>query len=186
MGGRFDPPHIAHLIHARLVFEQFRLSRILFIPAFTPPHKKAQAAFKDRARMIELAIDADPAFELSLIEEEMNLSYTVDTLTKLGRKFKDAKFFLIMGGDEFDIFDTWRDPERIKELSEIIVLPRRNKGSKSSNGSSEGGIHFPDLPILEISSTSIRNRISQGKPVSMWVPEAVANYISQKNLYKEA
>jgi len=180
-GGRFDPPHIGHLIHARLVFENFNLDKILFIPAFTPPHKDVCANFKDRSEMVKLAFTKETGFELSRIEQEEKTSYTIDTLDKLKKRHPDADFFLIIGQDEYEAWETWHQPDEILKSVELIVLPRSKQAS-----STKPGVHFPDLPLIEISSTTIRERISKGRPVTNWIPEGVERYIKEKKLYKES
>lgn len=180
-GGRFDPPHLAHLIHAKLVFEMFELDKILFIPAASPPHKEVYASFTDRVQMLGLAIEGNASFEVSEIEWKEGISYTVDTLRRLKALFTPTQLFLILGRDEYECLNTWHEPERIIEMAELVVLPRGMKGGTSS----KPGIHFPDLPLLDISSSDIRKRVENGKPIRSWVPQKVEIYIRQQNLYKE-
>ena len=181
-GGRFDPPHLAHLIHARLVLETFDLDKVIFVPAATPPHKEVHSSFTDRTQMIRLAIEGDACFEVSEIEWKDNISYTVDTLTGLKTLFPESELFLIIGRDEYDCLNTWHEPERIMEIAELVVLPRGLKGGEKS----KPGIHFPNLPLLEISSSFIRQRVASGKPIHNWVPPKVEAYISREELYKES
>jgi len=181
-GGRFDPPHTAHLIHARLVLERFALEEVLFVPAAHPPHKEVHASFSDRAEMVRLAIkDEESCFTLCDIEWKENLSYTVETLGRLRVLYPDHRLFLIIGRDEYECLSTWREPERIQEMAELVVLPRGSRGA----GKDTAGLHFPDLPILEISSTAVRERVAQGRSIAHWVPSAVEAYIRKRRLYKE-
>lgn len=180
-GGRFDPPHIAHLIHARLVCESFALDRMLFVPAANPPHKSAHASFEHRAEMTELAIKDEEGFLLSLVEKDCQLSYTADTIETIHNDYPEELIFLILGRDEYDNFTEWHEPQRIKEIAELIVLPRNGK----TKGEKTPGVHFPDLPILDISSSMIRNRLLEGKSVRHLVPEKVEAYIIKHNLYME-
>lgn len=180
-GGRFDPPHMAHMIHARLVLEMFELDKVLFVPAANPPHREVYASFSDRAEMLRLAIEDEASFEVSNIEWKEDLSYTVDTLARLKALFAPTQLFLIIGLDEYECLDTWHEPERIIEMAELVVLPRGMRGGTSS----KPGIHFPDLPLLEISSSLIRKRIAMGRSIHNWVPPRVETYIRQEKLYKE-
>lgn len=182
-GGRFDPPHVAHFIHARLILETLELDKILFIPAAAPPHKDARASFDDRFWMVKSAIDGVKEFEISDIERKENLSYTADTLSKLKAIYEDTKLFLILGRDEYDDFDTWHESERIKEMAALVVLPR---GVKEDAKPDACGVCFPRLPLIEISSSLIRKRIAQGKSIRHWVPDKVEAYINEKQLYKES
>lgn len=181
-GGRFDPPHIAHLIHARLTLEKFDLDKILFIPAANPPHKQVHAPFADRARMVELAIKNDSDFDISRIEWKEDIIYTIDTLRRLKSLYPRTQLFLIIGRDEYDCLHTWRAPNRILEMVDLVVLPR---GTKTED-SSKPGIRFPNLPLLEISSSRIRKRIAVGKTIRNWVAPRVETYIKNEQLYKES
>lgn len=181
-GGRFDPPHLAHLIHPRLVLEMFKLDKVVFVPAANPPHKEVYSSFTDRARMTQLAIENDDCFELSEIEHKDNISYTVNTLTRLKTLFAESELLLIIGRDEYDCLNTWHEPARIMEIAELVVLPRGQKGGEES----KPGIHFPDLPLIEMSSSFIRQRVASGNPIHHWVPPEVERYIREKELYKES
>ncbi len=180
-GGRFDPPHIAHIIHAELILDEFQLEKIIFIPAANPPHKKACAEFEDRFRMLKLAIAKQQGFELSDVESKNSLSYTVDTLKTISPQLNASQLYLIIGNDEYNVFSTWREPEKIRNLAELIVLPRL----KHNIPTKQAGVHFPDLPHIEISSTLIRSRIASKKSVRFWVPESVEKFIYENGLYKE-
>lgn len=180
-GGRFDPPHVAHLIHARLVYELFKLDKILFVPAANPPHKDACVSFERRAEMTKLAIQDEEGFFLSAIEKDKGLSYTSDTLEKLRAEYEGAKIYLMIGRDEYDYFSTWHAPQKIRELAELIVLPRHEKKQNEAFA----GIHFPDLPVLDISSSMIRERIQAGRRITNMIPREVEAYIRNHNLYKE-
>lgn len=182
LGGRFDPIHTGHLIHARLVLETFGMDKILFVPAARPPHKEVHAAFADRARMVELAIEGEENFEISRIEWKEDLSYTVDTLTRLQSIYPDHRLFLIIGRDEYDCLDTWKEPRRIMKIAELVVLPRGIKWV----GAPQPRIHLPDFPLLDISSSLIRGRITDSRPIRNFVPSAVERYINDKGLYKES
>ncbi|MBN2378353.1 nicotinate (nicotinamide) nucleotide adenylyltransferase [candidate division WOR-3 bacterium] len=181
-GGRFDPPHIAHFIHTQLVFEAFNLDKILFVPSACPPHKEVHASFKDRLSMLKLAAKGIAGFEVSDIESQEGFSFTIDTLNKLKALYPDSKLFLIIGQDEYDSLNTWREPEKIGRIAELIVLPRVRKEKPES----KQGVSFPQLPLINISSTSIRERIAQGKTIRYLVPDTVEAYIKEKQLYKES
>ncbi len=180
-GGCFDPPHIAHMIHAMLVRELFDLERLIFVPSADPPHKTLHATFEDRAQMLLLALEERAGFEVSFIEKEEGLSYTVDTLTHLKRKMGDSKLHLIVGRDEYDALETWRDPGGIMELADLIVLPRNG----AVRNEARERVHYPELPLINISSSLIRERIEKGKSIHYLLPLKVEEYILEKNIYQE-
>ncbi len=181
-GGRFDPVHIGHLIHARLTKEEFELDEVMFIPAARPPHKDTVASFEDRVEMVRLAISDEDNFSLSLIEQERGLSYTVDTLQELSDSYPGAELFLIMGADEYLSMPTaWKDPDKITGLADLIVLPRRGAEIEAKTE----GVLFPHFPMIQISSSVIRRRVRMGKSIRHWVPDVVFEFIETRKLYKE-
>lgn len=182
-GGCFDPPHIGHMIHAQLASCFFELDNILFIPAAAPPHKDAFASYEARVRMTELSIEGNKDFKVSTIEKEKNLSYTVETLSELKLNHPDSRLFLIIGSDEYDMFNTWRDPEAIIVMAELIVLPRRTATVRDTDTTRK--VYFPDFPMIEVSSSMIRTRLKEGKTINYLVRDKVRDYINETNLYKE-
>jgi nicotinate-nucleotide adenylyltransferase len=180
-GGCFDPPHIGHMIHGQMAFSFFELDSVIFIPAAAPPHKDAFASYEARARMTELSIEGNRDFSVSTVEKENNLSYTVETLSALKSNHPGCRFFLIIGSDEYEIFDTWRDPEKVMEMAELIVLPRRNGIAYDK----KNRVYFPDFPLIEVSSSMVRTRLREGKNINYLVRDNVRDYITETNLYKE-
>ena len=161
MGGTFNPVHLAHLSMAEQVRKQLHLDEIWFIPNNTPPHKKiaGNISTKDRCAMLELATHDNPHFHVKLFEiMRGGTSYMVDTLRYLKRRAPRNQYYLIMGSDEVNDFENWREPETM-----IWV----------------------DAPNLDISSSLIRQNIATGNSIRYLVPESVRLYIESRGLYRD-
>ena len=206
LGGTFDPVHNGHLAVARLALERLKLDRVMFIPAARPPHKRAGAitSFAHRAAMLELALGAEPCFELCRIEEKRpGPSYSIDTLRQLRRLFADDRFFFIIGLDAFAEIDSWKEWRQLPRFTSFAVInrsgpekfagreiiprlfPRCRQEEKNIWSIVAGGkICFLDMEPLPVSSTRIRTRIRAGRSVNDLTPAAVADYIYRNHLYR--
>ncbi len=181
-GGTFDPIHIGHLITAQSVFEIRRLKKIIFMPAYVSPLKVDyhSASSEDRTKMVELAIKDYPYFELSRYEiEKHRISYTIDTLVNLKKRYDEIE--LIIGYDNYLVFDKWKKADEILQLAKVIVLRRRVV--KYENILHDDRFIFIDNPIIQITSTEIRDRVRKGMPIDFFVHPKVKDYIEKKNLY---
>lgn len=186
MGGTFDPVHLGHLITAQAVREIRNLDKIIFIPAFISPHKtnKSSAGENHRLKMLQLAIEDTPFFEISDIElKAKSISYTVNTLEKFKKKYHELEF--IIGYDNIINFNTWKMPDRIIELAQLVVLRRRTNDKKIEKDKYYKAAIFVKTPVIEISSSEIRDRIKKGLQVDFLIPPKVKKYIDTFNLYKE-
>jgi nicotinate-nucleotide adenylyltransferase len=190
-GGTFDPPHFGHLIGAEFAMDACSLDRMLFIPAYRPPHKIERALSKpsDRIAMLRLAIAGNQKFELSPIElEREGKSYTVETLRALKYLWPLDTLMLIIGRDQFDSFDTWREPDEILKLAEITVLARTSDATHVERAYRatrfDSYVTFYNMPLIDISSTEIRRRIHDGKSIRYQTPDAVLAYIEEHGLYR--
>ena len=163
------------------------LNRVLFIPAATPPHKDhrddiAPSAY--RWTMVELALEGIDDFEASRTElDRPGPSYTVDTLRQVRRDYPDAEIFLIIGSDNTHDLSSWHDPEGILGLCTIVAGTRTIDTGGLSTDSIGARVHAVDTPVIDISSTQIRQRVRVGLPVHSMVPDKVANYIHERRLY---
>ncbi len=185
-GGTFDPIHNGHLITAQAVKEIRNLDKIIFIPAYISPHKTNKISEKQshRINMVKLAIEEFPCFEYSDIElKAKSISYTVKTLEALKKKYK--KLELIIGYDNIIDFHTWKNPDKIINLAELVVLRRKTNDKKIEKDKYYKAAHFVKTPVIEISSSEIRNRIKTDLPIDFLVPKKVKEYICKFNLYKE-
>lgn len=185
-GGTFDPIHNGHLITAQSVKELRHLQKIIFIPAFISPHKqhaKASSA-QHRLNMLQLAIGDIPFFECSDFEiKQHTISYTIDTLREFKKYFD--KIDLIIGYDNIFQFHTWKEPDEILKLANIVVLKRKSSHPIDYVDKYVESANFVETRGIEISATDIRNRVHAGLPIYYLVPEKVLEYINKNNLYKE-
>jgi len=187
-GGSFDPPHLGHLIVAEFVRGAAELDKVIFVPAFQPPHKLGNhfATTSHRVAMTRLAVRGNAMFAVSDYEiRRRGISYTVDTVKEFSRKYPHAELSLIMGLDSFHEFATWKTPEEIVLTVRLLVYPRQGFDSPSGNPFSHQA-EFISAPLVEISSSMIRRRVSSGKGVHYLVPEPVEKFILRHKLYRQA
>jgi len=187
LGGTFNPPHVGHLIVAERVREELGLDKILFIPSAISPHKQhiqlADAAY--RIEMVQLAVLGRQFFEASDIEiARGGVSYTVDTLDQLKRMYPDDTFFLLIGMDNLAEFNTWKSPEKIVDLANVVVMTRAGFKPNEVLGEYGKKVTFCQVPEIEISSSDIRARVKQGKSIRFLVPKPVESYIMYRKLYQ--
>jgi nicotinate-nucleotide adenylyltransferase len=191
LGGTFNPPHLGHLICGQEAYIQLRLDRVMLIPARIPPHKPVEdePGVEHRLELCRLAIQGDDRFAVSDLEvRRSGPSYTVDTLEELTSRAPDSDLFLILGGDIAAGLPDWHDPERVLSLATLAVADRPGTSRTSIDealGLLRGGerAEFFSMPTIDISSTTIRNRVRAGQPIKYIVPEAVAGYIRGHGLY---
>jgi len=190
-GGTFDPPHVGHLILAADAFEALRLDKLFFVPARAQPLKvdrPAIASASDRLEMVRLAIAGDARYAVD--DTEINregLSFTVDTLEGLSGRFEGSQLFLLLGEDSLASFDRWRKPERIRELATLAVMYRARPGggTKTARPSlKRKGVETLSTRQVDVSSTEIRQRLSDGKSIRGFVPESVEKFIATRRLYQ--
>jgi len=183
-GGAFNPPHLGHLIVAECARSALSLDRVVWIPGNDPPHKPTPSAVAaDRLRMVELAIASNEHFVASADEiERGGVSYTVDTLEEMASERDDL--YLIMGADSLVSFEGWYRPSRILELATLAAYPRAGVGDINARTRLTGEAVILDAPIIAISSTAIRERVSAGTSIRYLVPDAVAEFIRTRSLYK--
>jgi nicotinate-nucleotide adenylyltransferase len=183
-GGTFDPPHIGHLILAQCAYQQLGLKKIIFIPAGRQPHKldKPISPSKLRLDMLSLGIKGDNRFEVSSIEIDQNrVSYTFQTLKELKLRHPDDDLYFIMGGDNIKDIETWKNPETIFELAKVAAAHRPDCAIE---GKYKDKIMLFEMPQIDISSTSIRNSVRDGRAIKYLVPETVEGFIIKNQLYK--
>ena len=184
-GGSFDPIHFGHLITTTFVYEFRNLEKVIFIPNYISPLKtdlKPTNAYH-RLNMLKIAIDQYPFFTYSDNEVTKNeISYTVNTLLELKKSYENIE--LIIGYDNLIVFDKWRLPEKILQLAKVIVMKRKTDTPPSYKNKFFDQAIIIDTPTVDISSTDIRTRVSQGRSIDYLVPEKVKEYIYQNRLYK--
>jgi len=177
-GGTFDPVHHGHLILARQALEELQLDRIVFVPAAESPFKiqNHSAPASHRLAMLRLAIKGETRFLADPLEVERGgVSYSIDTVKLLRARDPAAEFFFLVGEDNAHRLAEWHRFEELNKLVHFVVLSRSE------------GFRSPEYPVVqrrvEISSTEIRNRVANEESITYLVPEAVAGYIKQHQLY---
>jgi len=187
-GGTFNPIHNGHLINAQLILEQYGLDRILFVPARNPVHKDIQddVSPEDRFAMCALAIEGHPHFEASRVEiDRESPSYSVLTVRELLENDPGSDIFLIIGYDSYAEIATWRNYREILSMVHVIVMARPGEGTGAAGPDvAAGGVSFAQNPMIDISSSCIRERVRKGLPVRYLVPPSVEDYIVRKGLYR--
>ena len=195
LGGTFDPIHYGHMVAAECVRDAFHLDRILFVPAARPPHKDPEGVLDSRHRfnMVELAAQDNPNFEVSSMElDRQGLSYTVETVASCRQLYPAAEIYFILGIDALLWINTWKELERLSKLCHFILVTRPGY---ELNRNDQRFREIPDylwektlilpIPGLYISSSEIRQRVTEGKTIKYLVPEMVEKYIVEYNLYQD-
>ncbi|WP_243473229.1 nicotinate (nicotinamide) nucleotide adenylyltransferase [Winogradskyella sp. MH6] len=185
--GTFNPIHIGHLTIANHLAEHSDLDQIWFVVTPQSPFKKKNSMLDNRQRY-EMVYRATKDYDkLKPSDIEFGLkqpNYTIDTLTYLEEKFPDYEFALIMGEDNLKSFHKWKNYELILENYSVYVYPRISEGKTDTQFKDHPKIHHVDAPIMELSSTFIRNSIKEGKNVRPMLPHSVWEYIDEMNFYK--
>lgn len=189
-GGTFDPPHRGHIAVAADVADVLDLDQVLWIPAGQPPHKSlvSVAPLAVRLEMTRAAVKADSRFEASDIEVERGgVSYTLDTVRALRERYPGRILFLIIGTDQFRDFATWQNPEKILELTELVVMDRGGQRGQDYVPEVEdtGKVHFVSVGQVDISSTDVRLAAHNGEDLSTLVPVKIAEVIVREGLYTD-
>ena len=180
-GGSFDPIHKTHLAIAKRAKKQLGLDLTLFVPAYIAPHKrdKIYADNEVRCELISAALKKEPAFRLESCElTRGGVSYTVETLQTLKKRFAPCELYFLLGSDNYLGFGTWREPEKIKKLARLAVYQRKGETAK---------IKAEDIlikgPATDVSSTALRQKLKEGKIDKKDIPASVAKLIKSKKLY---
>ncbi len=186
--GTFNPIHIGHLAIANHIAEFSELDQVWFVITPRSPFKKKQTLLSDfqRLEMVYLATKNYPKLKPSNIEFKLpQPNYTINTLVHIEEKYPDDEFSLIMGEDNLKSFHKWKNYETILKHYHIYVYPRISKVKKDSLLKGHSRVHYVDAPIMEISSTFIRQAITINKNICPLLPEKVWQYIDEMNFYKK-
>ena len=193
LGGTFNPPHIAHLVCAQEALVALKLDAIAFVPAGSPPHKRIESdpGIEHRMALCDRAVAGDDRLRVSRIDvDRPGPSYTVDTLRALHEREPEHDLTFIVGGDMALTFPGWREPETVLELAELGVAER--EGVRRSDiverlsglRGAAARVHFFDMPRIDVSSSLLRRRVANGRPIRYLVPDAVAGYVDDEGLYQ--
>lgn len=191
-GGTFDPIHFGHLIMASFIYDEMKLDRIMFLPSGNPPHKtnKKISDEKIRADMVKAAIENDPRFEISLIEHGgSEPDYTINTMSKLCEMNPENEYYFIIGGDSLRNIESWYRYEELLNLIQFIVIDRVSRDEKpllelvEKFNKNAKGLHYLNMPLIELSSTLIRSRVRENKSIEYMTPKEVIDLIEENGLY---
>lgn len=185
-GGTFDPPHNAHLALARLALAELALDELRWIPA-GQPYQKARAITPaaQREAMVRLAIAGEPRFVLERCElERSGPSYTIDTVRELQAREPGARWFLLIGQDQYAGLPSWRDWRELLARVSLAVAQRPGAAALADAELRAVPVAALALPPMDVSATVIRARAAAGAPITDLVPPGVASYIDRHHLYR--
>jgi nicotinate-nucleotide adenylyltransferase len=186
MGGTFDPIHHGHLVAASEVAARFDLDEVVFVPTGAPSFKQdvTVTPAEHRYLMTVIATASNPRFTVSRVDiDRPGLTYTVDTLRDLARERPDADLYFITGADAIAQILSWKDSPELFELARFVAVTRPGH-ALSVAGLPEDRVSQWEIPALSISSTDVRARAEDGKPVWYLVPDGVVQYIAKHGLYR--
>ncbi len=185
-GGTFDPPHVGHLVTAINVLHDLRLDQVLLVVANDPWQKAGLPVSPalDRLAMVEAAVADVAGLEASSIEiDRGGPSYTAETLAELHLREPDAELHLIMGSDAAHRLHSWERAEELSDLATLVVVNR--PGAQATAVPQGWKAQQVEVPRLEVSSTDLRARVVDGRPLKWLVTEPVIHVISDRRLYAE-
>lgn len=197
VGGTFDPIHYGHLVIAEEVRTALDMTEMIFIPVGQPPHKPGRVITpaQHRLAMLELALASNPRFTISLVEmDRPGPSYLVDTLRILRTQMgTDVELSFVIGWDSLEELYTWHEPLGIlAQLDALVAVGRpgyvdggayNNKQLEARLPGITQRLHVVQAPQFSVSSTDLRRRVAQGRPIKYQLPEAVERYIFEHDLY---
>ncbi len=195
LGGTFDPIHLGHLILAEAAYDKFDLDMLLIMPSAKPPHKSNKEITDSchRCKMVELVCEDNEHFIFSDYEiMRKGKTFTVDTLSLLKKENPENEYYFIIGADSLFNIENWKDPEKILLYSTILVAQRddfdiekiENK-IKFLKNKYKCKIEIVDIPMIDISSTMIIDKINKNESVKYYVTDKVNDYIVNNHLYKD-
>ncbi len=183
-GGTFNPPHLGHMLFAQEAMLACALDEIWFIPVNRPPHKVSEelASNQDRYDLLCASTNGNPKFSVLTIElERKGPSYTIDTVRRLQELHPDVQFYFLIGGDMIDYLPKW---EQIDDLVQLITFIGAKRPGSESESDYLDYVQFINMIQVDYSSTLIRERIREGKPITYMVPEAVEKLMKERGLYE--
>lgn len=187
-GGSFDPIHMGHLILAQTCCEELK-SKVVFLPTGKPPHKNIFTHATHRLNMLKLAISGNKSFQICSYEiKKKETSYTYETLRYL-KKTLNKEIYFFVGEDSIKEIHTWHAPELILKFCTLVYAKRvgynfHGERYLKARGLDYGKVKEIKTPLIEISSSTIRNRVNQGLSIKYLVPPPVEEYIRTHKLYK--
>jgi nicotinate-nucleotide adenylyltransferase len=192
LGSAFNPPHLGHLALAQEALWQLGLEQVVLVPTGQAPHKRIaeDPGREARMEMTRLAAAEDPRFSVSSHEvDRAGPSYTYETLEALAEERADRKLVFVMGADAAAGLESWRKPERVVELASLAVARRAGVADADVAAvlrslGCEGRATMLEMPQFGVSSSAVRERAGQGRPLRYLVPDAVAEFIEERGVYR--
>ena len=185
-GGTFDPPHIGHLLIAQTVCEAENFDKVLFIPAYSPPHKNGITTIDYRIDMVKIAIKDNPKFEYSDVDVlRKGTSYSIDSIIDIKKKLKLNKneIHYLIGSDSLIDFKNWKEPREILKEARVIVAIRPGFRPSDIPHWILKDVHFANIPRFELSSSKIRSRWIEDLTIRYMVTLPIWDYINENSLY---
>lgn len=192
LGSAFNPPHLGHLALAQEAHFQLGLDEVVLVPTGHAPHKRIadDPGREARMEMTRLAAAGDSRFSVSSLEvDREGPSYTYETLEALAEERADRELVFVMGADAAVGLESWREPERVVELASVAIARRAGVSDPEvaavmrSLGCEER-VTMLEMPQFGVSSSAVRERAGQGRPLRYLVPDAVSSFIEEKGLYR--
>jgi nicotinate-nucleotide adenylyltransferase len=183
LGGTFNPIHIGHLILAEEAREKLELDKIIFVPAYLPPHKDNSdiADARHRYTMVKLAIKTNRYFSLSDIEIKRDgRSYTIDTMKEFKKVYPKDELYFIIGSDLLKYLDEWKDLGDIIKMVKFITVTRPGYPLEKI----PSYITTVAIRAVDVSAFEVRKAIKEDRSFRYLVPERVLNYINKYGLYR--
>jgi nicotinate-nucleotide adenylyltransferase len=193
LGGTFNPPHIGHLVCAQEAWAQLGLDQVLLVPVHTPPHKEAadDPGVEARVELCSLAVEGDPRLGVSRVDADVpGPSFTVDTLERLHDRHPEHELTFIVGGDMAHSLPSWREPEAILSLARLGIAERAElrRADICEQLSGLRGVperlRFFEMPRIDVSSSLVRSRVAEGRPIRYLVPDPVAAAVERAGMYR--
>ena len=181
LGGNFNPVHNAHLVVADQVRQQLGLDQVLLMPEYQPPHvdKKETIPEHHRLKMLELAIEGIEGLNIETIElERKGISYTYDTMKILTEQHPDTDYYFIIGADMVDYLPKWYRIDELVDMVQFVGVQRPRYKAGTSYP-----VIWVDVPLMDISSSMVRDFLAQGRKPNFLLPQPVLNYIDKEELY---
>ena len=183
--GSFNPIHHGHVMLANYLVEFSDLDELWFVVTPQNPLKKKEDLLDDdeRLKMVQLAVGDDPRFHVSDIEMHLPTpSYTINTLTALSEQHPDCEFIFICGMDSLQNLKNWREYQKILDNYELLVFPR--EGFDGGDLINYPSVNVLKTPIIEVSSTFIRNCVKEGRDMRHFMPEKAFQYMQEHHFYE--
>lgn len=192
LGSAFNPPHLGHLALAQEASWQLGLAEVVLVPTGQAPHKRIadDPGREVRMEMTRAAAAEDERFSVSALEvEREGPSYTYETLEALAQERGDRELVFVMGADAAVGLESWRRPERVVELASLAVARREgvseaDVAAVARSLGCEGRTTMLQMPQFGVSSSAVRERARQGRPLRYLVPDSVADFIERRGIYR--